>query len=76
MPENLRVRTIELAHEDHPGITVMKRRIAIKVINRSGSELLIENPETKVQYRRHITHGSKLESKKKQKEWDKRRIEV
>lgn len=29
---------------------------AFKVINRSGSELFVENPETKVQYRRHITH--------------------
>ncbi|XP_055858008.1 uncharacterized protein K02A2.6-like [Episyrphus balteatus] len=31
MPENLRNRTIELAHEGHPGITVMKRRLRTKV---------------------------------------------
>lgn len=31
MPESLRARTIELAHEGHPGITVMKRRLRTKV---------------------------------------------
>lgn len=31
IPEKLRARTIELAHEGHPGITVMKRRLRAKV---------------------------------------------
>lgn len=31
MPESLRERTIELAHEGHPGITIMKRRLRAKV---------------------------------------------
>lgn len=31
MPEKLRAHTIELAHEGHPGITVMKRRLRAKV---------------------------------------------
>lgn len=31
VPEKLRARTIELAHEGHPGITVMKRRLRAKV---------------------------------------------
>lgn len=31
IPEKLRARTVELAHEGHPGITVMKRRLRAKV---------------------------------------------
>lgn len=31
IPEKLRLRTLELAHEGHPGITVMKRRLRLKV---------------------------------------------
>lgn len=31
IPTKLRARTIELAHEGHPGITVMKRRLRAKV---------------------------------------------
>lgn len=31
MPDKLRQRTIDLAHEGHPGITVMKRRLRSKV---------------------------------------------
>lgn len=31
MPENLQERTLQLAHEGHPGIVVMKRRLRTKV---------------------------------------------
>lgn len=31
MPETLRVRTLELAHEGHPGMTIMKHRLRAKV---------------------------------------------
>lgn len=31
VPEKLRARTVELAHEGHPGIVVMKRRLRCKV---------------------------------------------
>lgn len=31
MPESLRLRTLEIAHESHPGVVVMKRRLRQKV---------------------------------------------
>lgn len=31
MPEKLRMQTLDLAHEGHPGMTVMKRRVRAKV---------------------------------------------
>lgn len=31
MPETLRVRTLQLAHEGHPGMTIMKQRLRAKV---------------------------------------------
>lgn len=46
MPRNLRKRTLELAHEDHPGITVMKKRLRSKVWwpgMDSEAEMLVKN---------------------------------